>query len=58
MLTLRGGVLKAGASTSGAIEVNLPDAVNMKLYGKSYGNKPATDTGLLITSLEARMTGL
>ncbi|HEY9048286.1 MAG TPA: hypothetical protein VIN08_20405 [Ohtaekwangia sp.] len=44
LLALRGCVLEAGTSAPGAIEVNLPDAVNMKLYGKSYSNKPMTGT--------------
>jgi len=52
-LTLKGAVIEAGASAPGSIQVDLPDGLNLKLYGKSYGNKAIGGTAAVIYQVGA-----
>jgi len=40
LLTLKNAIIEAGTSASESIRIDIPDSSNLKLYGKSYSNKP------------------
>jgi len=47
LLTLRNAVIESGTSAASGIEIDLPDGMNIKLYGNSYSNKPIGGTGAI-----------
>jgi hypothetical protein len=47
-LTLKNAVIESGSSSPEGIKVDSPDGIELKLYGKSYSNKPVGGTGAVI----------
>lgn len=39
-LTLKNAVLESGSSSPNGVKIDTPDSIELKLYGKSYSNKP------------------
>jgi hypothetical protein len=46
-LILKNAVIESGASSPEGIKIDAPDSIDIKLYGKSYSNKPLGGTGAM-----------
>jgi len=44
-VVLKNALLHAGVNAMASIEINLPDSIDLKLYGRSYANKAIAGTG-------------
>jgi hypothetical protein len=47
LLILKGAVIESGSSSPDGIRVDAPDGIELKLYGKCYGNKRIAGTGVV-----------